>query len=421
MLNKLSPPAGRTLITALLAGGVLTSMSACGGAPSQALSTPETAAANPAGASQPMSQLVSCAMAQLTPQTTANDPVLAQATNFYQQVDSAQLVPPAVQSVYGGVDTSLNQDQRNQILMMLSGLNQCPGVSSGLQQSVLSTFDQLAPQAVTQPSAPATTGSQAQASSSGTSQATAAEQIQSDNSDSDDSYADGEWNGHPWWYRPIWTHTSSQPAQWAQWGTDRSDGIWWGWDGSSWQRFGTDRPAAARPTEHGKASQPWIPGQQGVPGVPVDPAVKPIPGGVPNPAPGSLPTNPNGLSNPPNGNGSMTGNGSTGNGSIGNGSTGNGSNNPATHGNPSTGGTGQMPQSPTNSSGGDKNPGTNDQAPRPVSTHSAAPTGGVAKSSSRPTTTPDKNNTEGNTIHQNSSNDQDQAPQSGHDNPAPTN
>jgi hypothetical protein len=81
--------------------------------------------------------------------------------------------------------------------------------------------------------------------------------VRSDNTTVDDSSStgnvwwDGEWNGHPWWFRPTWDHPVTDTADWVQWGTDRRAGIVWRWQDNSWQRIG-------RPTND-PPNRPWLP------------------------------------------------------------------------------------------------------------------------------------------------------------------
>ncbi len=56
-------------------------------------------------------------------------------------------------------------------------------------------------------------------------------------------------------------------TDWNQWGQDRRAGIWWGWSGSRWLRFGVGRPVALPMTGH-HATDPstthsWIPPWRG--------------------------------------------------------------------------------------------------------------------------------------------------------------
>jgi hypothetical protein len=211
-------------------------------------------------------------MAQVTPRVPAGDPLLARAEAFYSELDRTQQVPPAIRSVYGVDLDALTPDQRHEVLLLLSSLNQCPGVSAELQQSVLEVFDELAPQPVVEPDTDGSVvgDSSAPADDTSASAEYTGEQIRSDTIESDDDYyADGSWGGHAWWFRPCWTHPSPDHDTWERWGRDRRDGIWWGWTGSRWERYGANRPADDHPhTGHSDGTHhvhPWIPGRHGLP------------------------------------------------------------------------------------------------------------------------------------------------------------
>jgi hypothetical protein len=281
---------GRALATAALVGGLVTGLSACGGSPSGSPTATATESAAPAAepatdpqpeqaapvtqpvlaSPQPDSPMVSCGLAQVSPRVTDGDPLLGRAEAFFHQLSVAQLVPPAIHGVYGVDVDALTPDQRREVLLLLSSLNQCPGISPQLQQSILDVFDQLAPQPVAQPDTGDAGGSDYGSDTSGADPSDdTGEAIRSDNLDSDYGYADGWWDGYGWWFRPCWTNPSSDPDRWGQWGRDRRDGIWWGWTGSAWERFGTHRPVDTGP-HPGKPDgaahhQSWVPGRRGVP------------------------------------------------------------------------------------------------------------------------------------------------------------
>jgi hypothetical protein len=231
----------RNIVAAVLAGGLLTSLSACGG---------NTTAATSVSEAQPIqgSPLVACGMAQLSPRVPDGDAVLGRAQTFFAQLEQAQSVPPAVQNVYNSDVSALNPDQQHEVLLMLSSLNECPDVSPQLQQSVLAAFDQLAPQTVADPSVdPAA----APSSSDGQTVVIRADNTTVQDAASDQMIWDGSWNGHPWWFRPTWDHPVTDTADWAQWGNDRRAGIVWRWHDNGWQRIG--RPDSDPP------SRPWLP------------------------------------------------------------------------------------------------------------------------------------------------------------------
>lgn len=285
----------RSLSTAMLVGAAVAALTACGGGTPAAVDASEPRpmaqavtdvepAADTAATSD--SVLVECGMAQLTPRVDAGDPVLDRGRNFYQRLAATQQVPPAVQSVYGADVDQLNSDQRHEVLLLLSSLNQCPGVTQELQASVLEAFDELAPEQVTVPtdtSDPDQTSLEqmqqsqqaiddsAQRQTEDSAEAVD-EQIRSDNAVSDDFDSDGDWSGHGWWYRPCWTHPSTVRTDWNQWGQDRRDGIWWGWSGSSWLRFGVGRPVGLPMTGHHavdpSTTRSWIPPWRGTPVTP---------------------------------------------------------------------------------------------------------------------------------------------------------
>jgi hypothetical protein len=283
MTTPLTTTKNRTIVAAVLAGGLLTSLSACGGSSTTATTVSE---------SQPIqgSPMVACGMAQLTPRVADNDPVLGRANTFFTQLEQAQLVPPAVQNVYNTGVGQLNSQQQNEVLLMLSSLNECPGLTPQAQQSVLDTFNQLAPQTVADPS---TSGSATTDSGSSTDSSSNNGQpvvIQSSNTTVDDSSSnsdvwwDGEWNGHPWWFRPAWDHPVTDTADWVQWGTDRRAGIVWRWQDNGWRRIG-------RPTD-APANRPWLPAVIGPGRLAHDPGTaplnqQPLPGApTPPPVPG---------------------------------------------------------------------------------------------------------------------------------------
>jgi hypothetical protein len=218
-------------------------------------------------------------MAQLSPRVADNDPILGRANTFYTQLDRAQTVPPAVQNVYNSDISGLNPDQQHEVLLMLSSLNECPGLSAALQQSVLDAFDQLTPQTVADPNTSTATSASSDQSSAGQ-----VVVVRSDNTTVDDSSStghvwwDGEWNGHPWWFRPTWDHPVTDTADWVQWGTDRRAGIVWRWHDNDWQRIG-------RPTDD-PANRPWLPTVIGPGRLDHDPATVPL-NHQPGTAPGS--------------------------------------------------------------------------------------------------------------------------------------
>jgi hypothetical protein len=243
MTTPSSPPKTRNLIAAVLAGGLITSLSACG--------VTSTTASSPVSEAQPIaaatgSPLVQCGMAQLTPRVAAGDPVLSRGNDFFNQLEQAQQVPPAVQKVYTVDIPGLNDTQKHEVLLFLSSLNQCPGLSPDLQKSVLDAFDQLTPKSV--------------ADSDNGSDGVQSEVIRSDDSaysdsDADSSWADGDWDGHPWWFRPAWDHPVTDHDDWVQWGTDRHEHVIWRWDGHDWQRFGRAQDAPA--------NKPYLPTRLG--------------------------------------------------------------------------------------------------------------------------------------------------------------
>jgi len=238
MTKLLSTARRRNVVAALLAGGLLTSLSACGG------SSPSTA---PVSESQPIqgSPLVACGMAQLSPRVPDRDPMLTRANTFYNRLDQTQLVPPAVHDVYGTDVNGLNPDQQHEVLLLLGSLHECPGLSPQLQQSVLDVFDRLAPDPV---DAPGTSGER---SSSGDPVVVLRSVHITVEASPDHWWCDGEWDGHPWWFRPVWHHPIIDLADWAQWGADRRVGIVWFWEDSGWRRIG--RPGDASP------DRPWLP------------------------------------------------------------------------------------------------------------------------------------------------------------------
>jgi hypothetical protein len=66
---------------------------------------------------------------------------------------------------------------------------------------------------------------------------------------------DGEWAGHPWWFRPAWDHPITDNVDWVQWGHDRRAGVVWRWENSGWRRIG-------RPTDD-PPDRPWLPREIG--------------------------------------------------------------------------------------------------------------------------------------------------------------
>ncbi|HEX3612267.1 MAG TPA: hypothetical protein VHU88_11320 [Sporichthyaceae bacterium] len=224
MTRTTASRAGRALTAVLLAGGFATAVSAY---------ELQSAAAAPAPGSEAPQPLTECGIAQLTPRVPAADPVLGRAQQLFDGLAAGQQVAPALRDVYASDPTALNIDQRHEVLLFLSSLNQCPGLDQNLQADVLGTFDRLAPEPVTAQPA----------------------DVRADDSTvggDPDWCWDGNWNGHPWWFRPYWDQPVLDRQDWVRWGHDRVVDVAWLWTGSTWDQYG-------RQGLRVQPSQPWLP------------------------------------------------------------------------------------------------------------------------------------------------------------------
>jgi|GEM_PF-3875173 len=224
MLSALNSRNGRRISAALLAGGVLAGISACG-IPSAfgPIGGGQSQAVTRVGKSHPVSAPTSCGMTQFTPKVAAGDPLLTRAPGFFDALQRTQQVDPAIQDTFGvGID-QLTPEQQSQVLLLLSSLDQCPGVTEQLQRSVMHTFDVLAPRVLTP-------GTQTVNAVTTRVVDPAPDRISSDarpgNSDGPETVREGrDVAGEHWCFRPHWDSPSFEEADWDRWGHERADFI----------------------------------------------------------------------------------------------------------------------------------------------------------------------------------------------------